>query len=497
MPDARHLNRMILKRASLLVLLLAGPLGCGGSGGHDADGGAAAGGSSGNGGSGGGSKDAGVGGSGGAGGGQGGGGIGGAGATGGTGVDAGVDAKTDASADTDVGANTDAKTDAGADASIDAGVDAVLDTPPVDAIDAVDTVDAVDAVDGAGSADAGADGAGRPGIMVVATYLGGISTFTLDPTTGAPHAATASPVDPDAQFYSVAAAPSGSFVYAADFRGRIYGYRVSRADGSLAPVPSSPLVTGGQAVTAAVDPQGHLLYVTNNGDNSIYAFTIDGTSGALTPVLGSPFTLGAAPVGVAFHPTAALVYVSSTALSAAGGGGIHGFSFDRTTGVPQELTSSPFVTTIFGGQLVMHPSGKFMYDGAFGLHAFSVDSTGTVSELSGSPHPGSNSDNTAVDVAVDPRGQYLYASDNLGTVTAYSIDATGAFGDVPHSPFDARPTPYSLAVDPAGGFVYVGNDDANQVSMFPLDRATGSLDVTAGSTFTVHGAQPEIVILAP
>jgi 6-phosphogluconolactonase len=65
---------------------------------------------------------------------------------------------------------------------------------------------------------------------------------------------------------------------------------------------------------------------------------------------------------------------------------------------------------------------------------------------------------------------------------------------VPGSPFDGRPAPYSVAIDPAGRFVYVGNDDANQLSAFSLDAATGTLNPIAGSPFTANGLQPEIAV---
>ena len=83
----------------------------------------------------------------------------------------------------------------------------------------------------------------------------------------------------------------------------IYGYRVNRADGSLAALAGLPLMIGGQAITAAIDPQGRFLYVGNSGDNSLYAYRIDADSGALNPVTGSPFVLGATPAGVCFHPS--------------------------------------------------------------------------------------------------------------------------------------------------------------------------------------------------
>src|SRR5581483_7716567 len=173
------------------------------------------------------------------------------------------------------------------------------------------------------AADGGSDGAGtdagRPEILVVATYLGGISSLRIDPSSGALTPVTSS-LDSGGQLYGVAAHPSGDFVYAADFRGRIYGYRVNRADGSLAALANLPLMTDGNAVTPAIDPQGRFLYVTNSADtlantggNSLYAYRIDARSGALTPVTNSPFMLAATPTAVCFHPSGAFAYVSSAA----------------------------------------------------------------------------------------------------------------------------------------------------------------------------------------
>jgi len=381
----------------------------------------------------------------------------------------------------------------------DAGTDMRAEGDAPDAADAdaanADAEEAGDANDANDASDA--TGGGRPGVMVVATYLGGISSYKVDGS-GAPKT-TGTPLDTGAQFYAVTAHPTGSFVYAADFRGRVYGYRVNRDDGTLAPVPSSPRIIGGQAITAAIDPQGRVLYVGNNGDDSLYVFSIDGSTGALTAVDGSPFPLGAAPSGIAFHPTAALAFVSSSALSAAGGGGIHVFNLDASGRPGGEISGSPFYPTLFGGALVMHPSGKFLYDSAFGVHAYSIAPGGALDELEQSPHPGAASDNSAIDIALDPSGQHLYASSNsLGTVTAYGVDAMGAFMHVEGSPFDGGPMPYSVAVDRAGRFLYVGNDDADEISVFPLDPTTGALRLPiTGSPFVVHGLQPEIVLIGP
>ena len=201
-----------------------------------------------------------------------------------------------------------------------------------------------------------------------------------------------------------------------------------------------------------------------------------------------------------FHPSGRFVFASFVGIAPAGNGGIKSFAVDATSGVPTEVTGSPFATTgVRGGGLAVVPSGDFLYIGSSGIAGFRIDSnSGALTALAGFPVAGGNSDSTAVDVAVDPRGRYLYATDfrgSPGTVNGYAIDAaSGQLTAVPGSPFDGGFGPYSAAIDPAGRFVYVGNDDVNGLSVFSLDAATGTLAPIAGSPFTANGLQPEIAV---
>ena len=145
---------------------------------------------------------------------------------------------------------------------------------------------------------------------------------------------------------------------------------------------------------------------------------------------------------------------------------------------------------------MLHPSGTFLYDGALGLHAFSVDTTtGALTKLANSPFGSAMSDPTALNVAVDPLGQYVYATDFPGTLSGYALEAgTGKLIAVPGSPVEHLSQPYSVAVDPTGRFLYVGSD-SGKVLQFAIERATGK-PVPAGST-DVNGLQPEFLIIAP
>jgi 6-phosphogluconolactonase (cycloisomerase 2 family) len=52
------------------------------------------------------------------------------------------------------------------------------------------------------------------------------------------------------------------------------------------------------------------------------------------------------------------------------------------------------------------------------------------------------------------------------------------------------PAPYSVAIEPRGRFVYVGND-TGELSIFALDRADGSLDELDESPLELGGLQPQ------
>ena len=340
-----------------------------------------------------------------------------------------------------------------------------------------------------------ADGGGpSPEIVFVATYLGGMLTFVVDPTSGRLDPAAGSPYDRGAQLYAVAVHPSGGFVYATDLRGKINGYRVTRGLGTLEPVPGSPLTIGTVAIAAVIDPLGRFLFVGD--DESLRIFAIDPTSGALAERTAARFPTGGQPSTLMFHPSGRFLYASFIGIGPAGNGGIRALEVDATAGTLTEVTGSPFAMTgVRGGGMALHPSGKFLYVGSSQLSGFRIDpGTGALDPLAGFPLPGGNSDATAISVAVEPAGHYLYATNSLGTIHGYRIDgSSGMLEGVSRSPFEDRSAPYSVAVDPAGRFVFVGND-VGTLSVYAIDPPTGNLDSVGGSPFTADGLQPEVAV---
>jgi 6-phosphogluconolactonase (cycloisomerase 2 family) len=95
-------------------------------------------------------------------------------------------------------------------------------------------------------------------------------------------------------------------------------------------------------------------------------------------------------------------------------------------------------------------------------------------------------------IAVDPSGQFVYVGNIRGGVEAYSIDqASGALAEITGSPFQDVHTPNAIAVDPTSKYVYVANNyggptNQGSVSVYTIDAATGALSEITNSPYTVN-----------
>ncbi|HTD21986.1 MAG TPA: Ig-like domain-containing protein [Terriglobales bacterium] len=105
-------------------------------------------------------------------------------------------------------------------------------------------------------------------------------------------------------------------------------------------------------------------------------------------------------------------------------------------------------------------------------------------------------------LAVDPAGKFLYVA-NFGphTISGYAIDNnTGALSPVPNSPFDSGSSfTDTLTVDPTGKFLFVGNFGfgSNNVSAYTINPATGELTAVNGSPFGGAGTEVAGVAVEP
>jgi len=90
---------------------------------------------------------------------------------------------------------------------------------------------------------------------------------------------------------------------------------------------------------------------------------------------------------------------------------------------------------------------------------------------------------TPVSLALRPAGNFLYTA-NLGSnnVSAFSFDGSGTLTKLSDTPVSPGSSPSYVTTDSSGSFLFVANRDANNISVFSID-SSGALTQVTGSPF--------------
>jgi len=310
---------------------------------------------------------------------------------------------------------------------------------------------------------------------------------------------------------SIAVDPSGKFAYVLNGGGSADGsvsmYTINPTTGALASI-GPPVSTDGFGVypgSIAVYPSGKFVYLTNEGDpwgyeeganGSVEIYTIGVTTGALTntgTINGNCPGL-CDPEPMAVDPSGKFAYVVTG--GAGGPFSLAMYTIDTTTGA---LTSVGTIAAGGGPSFVaVDPTGKFVYvatanatpTSAGSVLVYAINVTTGALASTGTIAAGTD----PVSLAVDPAGKFVYVTNfSSNDVSMYTIDATTeALTSV--GTIAAGTNPLSLAVDPAGKFAYVTNSGSNDVSMYTINATTGAL--TSMGTI-VAGTAPVSVAVDP
>jgi len=268
-------------------------------------------------------------------------------------------------------------------------------------------------------------------------------------------------------------------------------------DGTIKALPPGTVVTWSSATTsiATVDPNSGVALGVAAGTANIIASSTGLNPG--TAVL----TVQAA--------TARFAYVAD----AQGGnntGSISGYSVDVTSATPlTPLLSTPVVPASTPQQVLLHPSGDFMYylDGSGFLHIDVINSAdGSFAEsLLQNPVQASAS-NTSTNVGViDPTGRFIYVISSVdNTIFGFSITQTpdkaaatnglltgisGMSGTTGYNDATLN-SPSWILTDRAGKYVYVVNSGGNTISEYTIDPATGVLSLRTDTPTIATGTTP-------
>jgi 6-phosphogluconolactonase len=212
-------------------------------------------------------------------------------------------------------------------------------------------------------------------LFVLNQISGSISVFSVSAGAGALTQVTGSPFPTAPNPVALAINPSGKFLYVVNSNlALVFTYTISAA-GLLQPA-GTPIPVGAGPFAIAVDPGGKFAYVANTADDTVSILAINSSTGALTQVVGSPFDTGTGPISIVVSTSGQFIYIADQ-----GTNDITGYSIDSTTGFPTVITGSPFGinTPVL---LVGDPNGIFIYvltQRSVFVNEFSIDaSTGVL-----------------------------------------------------------------------------------------------------------------------
>ncbi len=166
---------------------------------------------------------------------------------------------------------------------------------------------------------------------------------------------------------------------------------------------------------------------------------------------------------------------------------VHSYKFDSSSG--RIISDGSSVLKVKPGSgprhFTFHPNGKFVYLAEELISSVAVlgydAPSGKLKVLKDSipalPEEFEGK-NTAADIHTDPKGSYLYMSNRgLDAISIFSINKTGMINLVGQQDTKGK-TPRNFLVDLKGDFVFVANQDTDNIVIFRRDQKTGKLKPT-------------------
>lgn len=267
------------------------------------------------------------------------------------------------------------------------------------------------------------------------------------------------------------------------------------ANGTLTAIAGSPFTAGGAGSGASIGSQGSLqlssdgryLLAADAGSNQISVLSIN-ADGSLTPVSNSPVSSGGIkPVSIAVHGS--LVYVAN---AGAGGSNYTGFTL-ASDGTLTALASSTVTLpdTATPGDVLFNSTGTNLIGTEVGpslIDSFAVGTNGLLTPAAGSPFPAQGLGPFGSEFRpTDPTQLYVSnahnGGTNLGTVSAYNVDGTGALSSIGPSPYaDNQNAPCWVELSHDGRYLFAVNTGSSSISSYSI-RPDGSLRILGSTRF--------------
>jgi 6-phosphogluconolactonase len=230
----------------------------------------------------------------------------------------------------------------------------------------------------------------------------------------------------------------------------------------------------------AVPLRAEFIYMANEDGNSVSAYKIE-ENGALTQVRGSPFPSGKWPFSLVVDLHARLVFTANM--------GDDTISIYRieADGSLEHLADSP--AGPMPAALAIDPFGRFLYvtnlDGTKGdpqgdpgafdnITSYRIASNGALTAVSTVM-----TGYSPLSIAPDPKGQFIYVGnvplpEHIETISGYRVNGNGSLTQLPGSPFPDGEGPIAMAIDPLGRFLYAAGEWDLALNTYGIAR-TGAL----------------------
>jgi 6-phosphogluconolactonase len=267
------------------------------------------------------------------------------------------------------------------------------------------------------------------------------------------------------------------------------------ADGTLSPRERIPSIGGGTYIS--VHPTGRHLFTAMPGPRSVAVFPVDeaGCVGPPTDVVQhhgqgvNTITLGYAfPHSVRPDMTGDRVLACDMGLDR-----LIVYDLDRGSGRLRP-SQHPFAQLSSGAgprHLWIHPSNRFVYtvnemDSTVSAFAYDAESSALrIIETVRTRPDDFVGHNSGAQIVVHPSGEFLYSS-NRGhnSIAMFSIDQDSGRHRLIGLESTRGETPRNFNIDPEGKFLVVANVGSNNLVSFRIDRSTGKLEPTGKSATT-------------
>jgi 6-phosphogluconolactonase len=319
----------------------------------------------------------------------------------------------------------------------------------------------------------------------------GIYAWRYDPATGkaAPLGLVAATPNP-AHLWGT---PDGRFLYAVNWRGQgaaagdaVSAYAVNPRNGALTFL-NQVSSHGSQPNQVVLDRSGKVAVTVNYNDGVVAAYLRqpDGKLGEAFYVdhhKGAPLSKdqpGPRAHGIVFSPDNRFMFVAELGLDR-----VYSYRFD-VRGPTLTPLDPPFISTHAGAgprRVQISPDGRFLFvdhETDSEVSVFAINQ-GHLSEIQVAPTvpPDGKAGNTTAEILLDAAGRHLYVA-NRGhdSIAVFDVGRDGKIARTANVPSGGK-TPRNIRFDPAGNFLFAGNENGGNLVEFRVSKASGALTPT-------------------